>query len=182
MFEILLFIAASLALLWVSWTPLRDWHSHGFYRFFAWEAIVALVLLNLDAWFSEPFSLHQLVSWSLLAVSLVLVVAGVRSLDSRGKPSVARADRFLLGIERTTRLVTEGSYRYIRHPLYSSLLFLAWGVFFKSFSWVTLVLVLVSTIALFATAWAEERENCEFFGSAYRAYMTRTKRFIPFVV
>jgi len=58
-------------------------------------------------------------------------------------------------------LVTEGIYRYIRHPMYSSLLLLAWGVFFKSFSWAALVLVLVATLALFATAKAEEAENLE---------------------
>ena len=35
-----------------------------------------------------------------------------------------RENAALLELEKTSRLVTVGLYRYIRHPLYSSLLFL----------------------------------------------------------
>jgi protein-S-isoprenylcysteine O-methyltransferase Ste14 len=48
-------------------------------------------------------------------------------------------------IEKTTILVTTGAYRYIRHPLYSSLLFLAWGIFFKAPSWPGGLLALAAT-------------------------------------
>jgi protein-S-isoprenylcysteine O-methyltransferase Ste14 len=180
--SILIFTVGSLAILWVSWPSLPRWWTHGFWRFFAFETILALIVLNLENWFADPFAPHQLVSWFLLSISPLPVLLGVRALRSVGKPSAARVDPGLLGFERTTQLVTVGIYRYIRHPLYGSLLLLAWGVFFKSVSWGTLVLILVATAALLATALAEEGENCQFFGPAYRAYMTRTKRFIPFVV
>jgi protein-S-isoprenylcysteine O-methyltransferase Ste14 len=177
-----LFLSASLALGWLTRTSLRDPRCHGFPRFFAWEAIVALVLWNVDHWFCDPFSPHQVASWLLLCVSGVLVVLGVRTLWLLGKPSAARDDASLVGLERTTRLVTEGVYRYIRHPMYSSLLFLAWGVFFKLPSWPGAALVLVATPFLALTAWAEEVENRRFFGPGYDAYVRRTKRFIPFIV
>ena len=65
--------------------------------------------------------------------------------------------------------------------MYSSLLLLAWGVFWKAPSMAGAALVAIATGCLLATARAEERENLHFFGPAYAAYMRRTKRFIPFL-
>ena len=180
-FKAIVFLAASLVFVWLSRASLRDLRAHGFYRFFAWEAILALILLNLDSWFREPFGIHQIGSWTLLIVSGYLVIRGVQSLHRMGKPDSRRIDPSLLGIEKTTELVTTGAYRSIRHPLYASLLFLAWGVFFKLPSAVGLGLAVLATVFLTATAKAEEVENTRYFGAAYREYMARTKRFIPFV-
>ena len=47
--------------------------SHGFYRFFAWECIAAIIILNIDGWFVDPGSWHQLISWFLLVLSIALV-------------------------------------------------------------------------------------------------------------
>ncbi|MCJ7622948.1 MAG: hypothetical protein MUO76_05565, partial [Anaerolineaceae bacterium] len=71
--KIIVFVLASAGIIWVSRASLRDPRSHGFYRFFAWEAILILILLNIDHWFYEPFSIHQIVSWLLLIVGLFLV-------------------------------------------------------------------------------------------------------------
>jgi protein-S-isoprenylcysteine O-methyltransferase Ste14 len=181
MVHILVFITASVLLLWVSRASLRDWRSHGFYRFFAWEAIVILVLMNLDDWFSEPFSLFQVASWLLLSISGVLVLYGIWSLSVLGGPQATRVDSALVGIEKTTQLVTVGAFHYIRHPLYSSLLFLNWGTFCKAPSWAASAVALAATVFLAATAKVEEVENVRYFGPAYREYMSRTKMFIPFL-
>jgi len=178
-YKIAVFIIASVPILWVSISSLRNLRSHGFYRFFAWEAILALILLNLNYWFYEPFRLHQLVSWFVLLSSLYLVIHGMQMLGAAGKPDRQRADPSLLGLEKTTELVTSGPYRYIRHPLYSSLLLLAWGAFFKHFSAAGLGLAVLATIFLTITAKIEESENTRFFGSAYKSYMEKTKMFIP---
>ena len=175
------FIVATAGLAYVSRASLLATRSHGFYRFLAWEAILALILLNVDAWFRDPFSWHQMVSWCLLVTSLVLVLHGVHLLRVVGKPDRQRSDPSLVGLERTTTLVKVGAFRYIRHPLYSSLLFLAWGVFFKEPSWLGGLLALVGTLFLVITARIEEAENLRFFGPAYEAYMEQTKMFIPFL-
>jgi protein-S-isoprenylcysteine O-methyltransferase Ste14 len=180
-FKVIVFIVASAGIAWISWASLRDFRSHGFYRFFAWEAILASILLNLDYWFYEPFSMHQIIAWLLLLVSLFLVIHGVQLLRMVGKPDGKRDDPSLLGMEKTTELVKVGAYRYIRHPLYSSLLFLAWGVFFKNPSWVGVFLAVISTFALTMTAKMEETENVHFFGLAYQDYMKQTRMFIPFL-
>ncbi len=86
-----------------------------------------------------------------------------------------------LGFENTTTLVIVGTYKYIRHPLYSSLLLLGWGIFFKNLSLLSSILVLVTSAFLIATAKVEETENLEKFGSDYAVYMKTTKMFIPFL-
>jgi protein-S-isoprenylcysteine O-methyltransferase Ste14 len=179
--KILYFVAASLPLIYISRASLKKPGSHGFYRFFAWEVILALVMLNLDVWFVDPFSWHQLISWLLLLVSIFILIQGVNLLIEVGQPDRARADPALLGFEKTTRLVTTGIYGYIRHPLYSALLFLAWGAFFKDISLTGGVLVLISTILVGATARADEVECIHYFGSDYEAYQKRTKMFIPYL-
>ena len=55
-------------------------------------------------------------------------------------------------------------------------------VFFLGFEVFGLVLVLVATLLLIVTALREERESLAHFGEAYREYMRRTRRFVPFVV
>jgi len=180
-FKVIVFIVATVGLAWVSWPSFRSLRSHGFFRFFAFESILALVLLNLDYWFYEPFSLRQIISWLLLMVSLFLVIHGFQLLRRVGKPDSKRNDSSLVGVEKTTELVTVGAYRYIRHPLYSSGLFGAWGVFFKYPSWTGVSLAVITTFFWTMTAKIEESENIRFFGAAYQSYMKQTKMFIPFL-
>jgi protein-S-isoprenylcysteine O-methyltransferase Ste14 len=87
----------------------------------------------------------------------------------------------LYAFEKTTALVTTGIYAYIRHPLYSSLLLLTWGIFFKVLSFPGTALTLVATTFLIATAQIDEQECIRFFGNEYQEYMQKTKRFIPFL-
>jgi protein-S-isoprenylcysteine O-methyltransferase Ste14 len=179
--KLLVFLVATVGLVYVSRASLVVPRSHGFYRFFAWVIILALALLNVDRWFHTPLSWHQLVSWFLLLVSLYLAVHGVRLLQLIGQPDAQRDETPMIGFEKTTTLVTVGAYRYIRHPLYSSLLFLAWGIFFKLPSWTGGLLALAATLFLVATARTEEAENVRFFGDVYREYMKRTRLFIPYL-
>ncbi|MDH3890847.1 MAG: isoprenylcysteine carboxylmethyltransferase family protein [candidate division Zixibacteria bacterium] len=175
------FIVVSVGLFWLSRSSLRDRRSHGFYRFFAWELILAQALLRTDNWFDDPFSIHQLISWLLLTICTYWFIHGVHSLRRMGKPSSEREDSSLIGIEKTTVLVTGGAFRYVRHPIYSSLLFLTWGIFFKQPSLPGIVLAMVASYFLVMTARMEEAENIRFFGAAYQDYMKRTRMFIPFL-
>lgn len=177
-----IFGAASLFFIMISWRSLRHPRSHGFYRFFAWESILAIFLLNVRFWFQNPLAWNQIIAWLLLILCLVPLLFGVYSLRTRGKPVQKReSDPSLLAFEKTTTLVTSGIYRYIRHPLYSSLFLLAWGIFFKLPSAVGAILAILSTLFLIATARADESECKEFFGAAYKEYMQTTKRFIPYI-
>jgi protein-S-isoprenylcysteine O-methyltransferase Ste14 len=174
MLKIIAFAIVSAAIIFVSWPSLRSLQSYGFYRFFAFEAILLLFLLNVGHWFYDPLAVHQIISWGLLAGSLFLAVHGFHLLRVVGRPK----DQ----IEQTTVLVRQGAYKYIRHPLYSSLLLLGWGMFFKAPSFLGGALVAVITVSLTATAKTEEAENLQMFGDEYGVYMKTTKMFIPFLL
>jgi protein-S-isoprenylcysteine O-methyltransferase Ste14 len=171
--KLAMLVVVSAGIFVVSWQFLRNPRSHGFYRFFAFESILILILLNLEHWFRDPFSVHQIVSWLLLLASIVLAAHGFYLLHVIGRPKN--------GIENTTTLVMVGAYKYIRHPLYSSLLFLAWGVFFKDVSLLGGILASVATAFLIVTAKMEEAENIQKFGAEYAAYIKSTRMFIPFL-
>ncbi len=179
--KLIVFVVASAGLAWLSRSCLREFRSHGFYRFFAWESNVALILVNLDQWFHQPFSLRQIISWLLIIICLYLLIHSVLLLRRMGRPDKNRDDPTLIGIEKTTQLVTEGIYRYIRHPIYSAGLIGTWGIFLKSPSLVAAGLSALATLFWILTARSEEAENVQFFGEAYRRYVKQTRMFIPFL-
>ncbi len=184
-----LFALASAALLWLSRRPLRAPGSHGFFRFFAWEAIVGLTVLNLPVWFSHPFSPPQLASWLLLVGAIYPLVAAVRLLRAVGHAHApvgvgagARAEAGNYEFENTAHLVRVGIYRFIRHPMYASLLYLAWGIYLKRpGSLAGIALVGAASLFLWLTALADEAECTRVFGSEYTAYMAGTRRFVPYL-
>jgi len=182
MIKIILFLMGSAGLIAFSWKSLSHPGSHGFYRFFAWEAILGLFLLNMKYWFYKPFEWNQVVAWALLFLCLIPLIFGVHSLRTRGRPAKQReGDPSLLAFEKTTNLVTSGIYQYIRHPLYSSLFLLTWGIFFKSLSLLGTMLAITASLFLIATARADESECIQFFGGQYQEYMRKTRMFIPYV-
>jgi len=173
--EIVVLLAATVGLLYLNWEfSIKARRFHGVYRFFSFESILILVLLNWRIWFFDPFSWNQIISWILLVGSIPIAVEGFRLLRIVGKPQGQ--------FENTTKLVTIGLYRYIRHPLYASLILVGLGVFFKQVSPLGTVLAFVNLGAMIATAKTEEKEMVRTFGIEYELYMRQTKMFIPFII
>ncbi|MFC1901326.1 methyltransferase family protein [Chloroflexota bacterium] len=174
MVRLAIFLILSIGLAVWSWEALRSRRVHGFYRFFAFESILALIIINTSAWFTNPFSILQIISWILLLGSLIIAIQGFYLLHTIGRPTQ--------GIEDTTVLVRTGIYKYIRHPLYSSLILISWGALLKDIALLSAILVILATIFSVATAMVEEKENLQRFGDEYASYMKSTKRFLPFLV
>jgi protein-S-isoprenylcysteine O-methyltransferase Ste14 len=170
--QIVLFLGGSIVFFLYSRTYLKDPRKHGFYRFFGWELTLFLVVINLRVWFDDPLSPHQIISWILLLACILLAGIGFLQLHNYGKAEGS--------FENTTTLVEKGLYKYIRHPLYSSLILGTWGAALKQPDLLSVIVVIAATICYFFTAKVEEEEMIEKFGEDYRAYMRRTKMFIPF--
>ena len=182
MWKLALIGVGTVALAFISRSSLLHPRSHGFTRFLAWEGILGLFSLNVDHWFLNPFSWQQIISWFLLIDALVPLILGLSKLRAEGRQkNDARVDSSLYKFEKTTKLVTDGIYHYIRHPLYSSLLLLSWGIFFKLPSLGGGALAMATSLLLLMTAIRDERECIGFFGDEYRVYMKGTRRFIPFL-
>ena len=180
--RIVFFLILSIPLIVISWRVLFNVKGHGFYRFFSWECIVWLFATNFRYWFHNPFSIHQFFSWIFLIIAIYLVTTGVFLLKKAGKPDNNREEKALYQFEKTTELIDTGIFKYIRHPLYSSLLFLTWGIFLKNPSVELIIVSVLSTVLLYLTAIFDEKECIGFFGDKYIEYMKKSKRFIPYVV
>lgn len=176
----LVFVILSIPIVILSWKSLSRIKSHGFYRFFSFESILWLILSNYRYWFEDPLAVNQLFSWSFLFVALYLVLAGGWMLKMKGMPQKGR-DEALFAFEETTQLVDTGIFKYIRHPLYSSLIFLTWGICLKNPTFETVIIASISTVFNYLMAVYDEKECLAYFGEKYRLYMKRTKRFIPFL-
>ena len=79
-------------------------------------------------------------------------------------------------------VVDTGPYRLIRHPSYSGSLLTFAGLGLTMGNWASIVLLLLGAGIGFAyRVHVEEQALCTDLGQAYRDYMQRTRRFVPYV-
>lgn len=169
------FLIGSIFLVLFSWlVSIREKRYHGIPRFFAFVGLLLLGLIQYKFWFDDPISVLQVISWIFLFLSIYYVITSFLLYFRHTKPDI--------NFENSTRLVTIGLYKYVRHPMYGSLLFLGWGMFLKSINLYSIILVVVITIALFITCKVEEKEMIKKFGEDYKGYMKGTKMLIPRVI
>jgi len=85
-----------------------------------------------------------------------------------------------LEVREQHRLITDGVYRRIRHPMYMALLLYSVGQALVIPNWVAGPSYLIAFGILFTfRVRAEERMMLDQFGDQYAAYMARTKRLVP---
>jgi protein-S-isoprenylcysteine O-methyltransferase Ste14 len=124
-------------------------------------------------WSRKPFPLEMRVGGFLLGI---VALVGARwtlvSIGSNISPTVlTRAGQ---------QLVTEGPYRWIRHPLYASGMLLLIGIGLMSESVLILAWVAIGLLLLLAIVIPrEERELTRRFGSGYEHYRMRTGALLP---
>ncbi len=168
-------ITGTILLVLFSWfVSIREKRYHGIPRFFVFEGLLILGLLQAPVWFDDPLSVWQIFSWILLFSSIPYAAGALILFHRHGEHGK--------NFENTTKLVTRGLYKYIRHPMYASLLFLGWGMFLKDINLLTLIIFAIVSIAGFLTCKVEEKEMIAKFGDEYKEYMEKTKLWIPFVL
>ena len=85
-----------------------------------------------------------------------------------------------LELRENHRLITQGVYRHVRHPMCAALFLYSIGQALALPNWVAGPSYLVAFGMLFALRLgAEERMMLETFGDEYAAYMAGTKRLVP---
>ena len=171
--KLAVFTVVTALLLFLTVVAMREKRSWAGYRFFAFELNLVLILLNADYWFANPLSPLQIASWIFLFASLYLALAGFYLLKNRGAPEKH--------FETTTRIVDSGVFRFIRHPMYASLIYLSLGSVLKKPSPAAIGLGLLSVAAAALAARMEERDTAAKFGPAYADYIKKTKMFVPFI-
>lgn len=80
-------------------------------------------------------------------------------------------------------LVTNGPYRFIRHPIYTAVYLILGSTFFLSANWlIGLAWIGMNALEVTSRIHYEESLMLEFFGDQYREYMKKTGRLFPKVL
>ncbi len=135
-----------------------------------------LVALQFGAIGLMLYSDHMLLFHNPLVAVMLLAGLGI------GLSAVLTNRKFNIipEINEEACLVTHGIYRYVRHPMYFSLLVAFFG-FFIFGSLVSKAAYVLLIVVLFLKAKKEERLwHCK--DEEYARYKRRTKMFIPFVL
>jgi protein-S-isoprenylcysteine O-methyltransferase Ste14 len=117
---------------------------------------------------------------ALRFVGLAMYAAGVVVMHWT-EAHLGRQFSLQVAIQDEHRLVTDGPYRYLRHPRYLGIIVSFAGVALVFRSWLALILVGVIKAVLLWRIHDEEALMREEFGAAWDAYCRRTWRLAPFV-
>jgi protein-S-isoprenylcysteine O-methyltransferase Ste14 len=154
----------------------QDAGSLRFIMLMQWVALVAA------AWFA--FYVHALdVGHRAVAfwAGIMLIIAG----SALRRHCFRMLGEFFTGqvkVRDDHQVVDRGAYRWIRHPAYTAGMLMMTGVGVGLGNWGSaLAMLIVSAVAYAYRVRVEERALLTTIGDPYRAYMARTKRFIPFV-
>ncbi|HEX4924534.1 MAG TPA: protein-S-isoprenylcysteine O-methyltransferase [Bdellovibrionales bacterium] len=163
--------------------PVKEDHSFSADKINIFFMSVSLILLPLMALFTswlDAFDFRE--SPALIAGGAVLLAAGlyvfwVSHRDLGENWSVT------LELKEGHSLVTNGIYAKIRHPMYLAIWLCSLGQALVIPNWVGgAAIVLIWGVLYFVRIGREEKMMAEKFGPAYTAYMSRTKRLLPYVV
>lgn len=123
--------------------------------------------------FSVP--VHPAVSWAGDAVLLVAVALFIWSHAALGRNWSVSVE-----VLESQQLVTTEPYHWVRHPMYSSLFLMAFGLVVATANPIASLPLLVSLFVMYLERVAdEERLMLGEFGEQYAAYMQRTGRLLP---
>lgn len=153
-----------------------------------WPAIpyAALVLIGI------AISAYDLVVLQGLRLQLYPIIVGIAlvivggSIRAVGRMTLKRAGFGLVNSARLRviegqRIVSNGIYGYIRHPLYLGEIIRNIGLAVAGYSLYGLITILIGNALLLFRIGTEERMLLAEFGGEYKEYMSRTKKLIPYV-
>ncbi len=78
------------------------------------------------------------------------------------------------------RLITNGPYKWLRHPIYASIIYFFWACVIAYPNIETIGAVLLITLGSYARMLLEEKSLLETY-EEYTVYCKRTKRIIPYL-
>jgi protein-S-isoprenylcysteine O-methyltransferase Ste14 len=84
-----------------------------------------------------------------------------------------------VSINKDHQLKTDGFYSYIRHPSYSGLLLICFGLSIAMNSWLSIFAVLPVVLSVLYRISIEENILIKEFGPAYEGYMKKTRKIVP---
>ncbi|MBX5156196.1 MULTISPECIES: protein-S-isoprenylcysteine O-methyltransferase [unclassified Rhizobium] len=118
--------------------------------------------------------------WAVALGAILLVCA--MWVFRRTHKALGKNWSITLEIREKHKLISQGPYALVRHPMYTSFLLMGLGQAFLLSNWVAgLAGLLGAGILFFLRVDKEERMMLDVFGPEYQAYMDKTKRIIPYL-
>jgi|SRR3989338_8684082 len=143
--------------------------------FWTGSLIIIFQLLGLEI-FPRPYDLRfQIAGLILILIGMSVSIAGRIVLDTNW----TNAHQYQ--IKKNHQLVTGGIYKYIRHPIYTGIIFTGTGAELVASSNLFLPAFLLTLGWSYLQARKEEKLLTSFFKNKYTQYMSKTKRFIPYL-
>lgn len=139
----------------------------------------SLLLVSLQFLFiflllsGSSFSNLSASSYTLIILSILLVFWAILAMQKSKL-------RILPEPSPNATLITNGPYRFIRHPMYTAILLGSAGLLINQFTWLHLALVIALAIVLLIKLNWEEKMLSQKFDE-YKEYMKHTKRIVPFI-
>jgi protein-S-isoprenylcysteine O-methyltransferase Ste14 len=138
-----------------------------------WAGVIAFMIRPRSmSWASLPLS--PAVRWSGVALAVVTAMLLIWTLRSLG-PNLTDT----VVTRRAHTLVTRGPYQWVRHPFYDCMALFMTGTALMMANWFVLAAGVACFSILAARSRTEEAKLLERFGEPYRAYQSRTGRFLP---
>jgi len=78
---------------------------------------------------------------------------------------------------KNKNLITDGPFRYMRHPMYISVSIMLIGIGILLFTWIWFIILLILTPVWYIECKIEEKHLVELFGEKYLNYKKRTGMF-----
>ncbi len=137
---------------------------------------IPILLYILTTWLD--FAHLSISAWLRWVGSLILIFGNAGYIWSHR--TLGRNWSGILEIRQGHTLVTDGPYRYVRHPMYSAILLVGMGVSLLSANWLVAVTYLgIFSVIILVRIPSEEEMMLEQFGDAYREYKQKTGCLLP---
>ncbi len=116
--------------------------------------------------------------WSVLTDNLFLICLGI-CLSIAGFLFWMRVGYYMRRALFDKSLVTTGSFKYIRHPMYVSIYIMLTGIGILLFSKIWFVIMLIFIPIWYLNCKIEEKQMTKLYKQEYPEYKKRTGMFLP---
>jgi protein-S-isoprenylcysteine O-methyltransferase Ste14 len=124
------------------------------------------------------------ISWHVETLSAAGAVLGATGIGVRywAVWTLGRFFTWRVTIFDDHEIIQRGIFRYLRHPSYLGGMMAGWGISLALGNWIALLVFSTTHVPLMLyRIHLEEKVLLARFGDAYRDYMARTARLLPFV-
>ena len=132
-----------------------------------------IVTIIISRYFNPLFQIGFVPHWFLSILGIVLIMTGI--------PFYIISVKTVMRAYNADELVTDGIYRFCRHPIYASwVVFIVPGVVFIANSWIGLTIPIFMYLILRKLVKKEETYLESVFGSEYLDYKRKVPCILPY--